>query len=195
MTTATRFFESQGGRHDSSEVRTGAVRHEHDVLKAAYAVALATRGAAVVVNDLGSSPGGDGTDSEPAAAVTAAIDASGGRAIANLDDVSTAAGAQRMITVALETFGRIDVVINNAGIVNRSTFPDTTLEDMQRHIAVHQIGTFNVSRAAWPHMVRQKYGRMIATLDQQTAGERAGLIRLAGLSRDATFWRCIPGSR
>jgi NAD(P)-dependent dehydrogenase (short-subunit alcohol dehydrogenase family) len=147
-------------------VVTGAGRG----LGAAYAVALATRGAAVVVNDLGSSLGGDGTDSEPAAAVTAAIDASGGRAIVNFDDVSTAAGAERMITVALETFGRIDVVINNAGIVNRSTFPDTTLEDMQRHIAVHQIGTFNVSRAAWPHMVRQKYGRVIATISRAIFG-------------------------
>jgi NAD(P)-dependent dehydrogenase (short-subunit alcohol dehydrogenase family) len=151
---------------DRVAVVTGAGRG----LGAAYAVALAARGAAVVVNDLGSALGGDGTDSKPATAVTAAIDAAGGQAIANFDDVSTAAGAQRIITAALKTFGRIDVVINNAGILNRSTFPDTTLQDMQRHIAVHQIGTFNVSRAAWPHMVRQQYGRVIATISKAIFG-------------------------
>src|SRR5262245_62962975 len=83
----------------------------------AYARLLAARGAQVVVNDLGGSIGGDGADAEPAAAVAAEIAAAGGIAIADTSDVATVEGGQSLIDLAVERFGRIDVVINNAGIM------------------------------------------------------------------------------
>ena len=129
----------------------------------AHALLLADRGARVVVNDLGGSMEGDGADAEPAATVAAEIVAAGGDAIADTNDVATTAGAQALVDAAVEQFGRIDILINNAGIMRWAGFPEADADNLERHLAVHVGGSFNTTRAAWPHMVEQGYGRIVMT--------------------------------
>jgi NAD(P)-dependent dehydrogenase (short-subunit alcohol dehydrogenase family) len=129
----------------------------------AYAMLLAERGAGVVVNDLGGSMEGDGADEEPASAVAAEIAAAGGNAVADGSDVATVEGAQNLVDTATERFGRLDILINNAGIMRWAGFPELDVENLERHLAVHVFGSFNTTRAAWPHMVGQRYGRIIMT--------------------------------
>ena len=116
-----------------------------------YALAFAARGAAIVVNDLGTTLVGDGAStSQPADAVVAEIRKSGGRAVANYSSVGTADGAKGIIDTALNEFGQIDTLVNNAGILNMKPFAEVTLEGLQRHLAVHVLGSFLVCKAAWP---------------------------------------------
>jgi NAD(P)-dependent dehydrogenase (short-subunit alcohol dehydrogenase family) len=129
----------------------------------AHARLLADRGARVVVNDLGGSREGVGADVEPATAAAAEIDAAGGVAIADNSDVATPAGAQSLVDAAVEQFGRIDILINNAGIIRWAGFPEADADNLARHLAVHVTGSFNTTRAAWPHMVEQGYGRIVMT--------------------------------
>lgn len=140
-------------------VVTGAGRG----LGRAYARLLAARGASVVVNDLGGSAVGEGADDGPAAAVVAEIAAAGGAAVADGNDVATVAGADALIARAIEVFGRIDVLVNNAGIMRWSRLPDLDLDDLHAHWAVHVAGSFNTVRAAWPHFAGQEYGRIVMT--------------------------------
>ena len=129
----------------------------------AHARLLAARGASVVVNDLGGSRQGVGADSGPAASVAAEIVAAGGVAIADGSDVATTEGAQTLVDAALAQFGRLDVLINNAGIIRWRGMPEVDADDLARHFAVHVGGSFNTARAAWPHMVEQRYGRIVNT--------------------------------
>jgi NAD(P)-dependent dehydrogenase (short-subunit alcohol dehydrogenase family) len=129
----------------------------------AYARLLAARGAQVVVNDLGGSMGGDGSDAEPASVAAGEIAAAGGVAIPDTSDVATVEGGQALVERAIERFGRIDVVINNAGIMRWAGLPDVDADNLARHLAVHVGGSFNTTRAAWPHMVEQGYGRIVMT--------------------------------
>lgn len=129
----------------------------------AHARLLAERGARVVVNDLGGSMEGVGADAEPASIVAAEIVDSGGVAIADTSDVANLAGGQALVDAALERFGRVDVLVNNAGIMKWARFPDVDADDLQRHFAVHVAGSFNTTRAAWPHLVEQGYGRVVMT--------------------------------
>jgi NAD(P)-dependent dehydrogenase (short-subunit alcohol dehydrogenase family) len=129
----------------------------------AYALLLAGRGARVVVNDLGGSMQGVGTDAEPACGVAAEIVAAGGAAIADDSDVATTAGAQTLVDAAVSQFGRLDILINNAGIIRWAGFPEADDDNLARHLAVHVGGSFNTTRAAWPHMVGQRYGRIVMT--------------------------------
>jgi NAD(P)-dependent dehydrogenase (short-subunit alcohol dehydrogenase family) len=129
----------------------------------AYARLLAERGAAVVVNDLGGAVDGAGTDGRPADDVAAEIAAAGGSALADTSDVAAASGAQAVIDIALERFGRLDILINNAGIMQWAGFPDADEDNLARHLAVHTIGSFNTARAAWPHMCEARYGRIVMT--------------------------------
>ena len=129
----------------------------------AHAVLLADRGASVVVNDLGGSMEGVGADRGPAADVAAEIDAAGGVAIADTNDVSTAAGAQLLVDAAVEQFGRVDILINHAGIIRGAGFPKADADNLAAHLAVHVAGSFNTTRAAWPRMVEQRYGRIVMT--------------------------------
>jgi NAD(P)-dependent dehydrogenase (short-subunit alcohol dehydrogenase family) len=129
----------------------------------AYARLLADRGASVVVNDLGGSMGGAGADTQVASAVAVAIVAAGGAAIADASDVATAEGAQGLIDTAVGEFGRLDIVINNAGIIRWAGPPDADLDNLSRHLDVHVGGSFNTTRAAWPHMIEQGYGRIVMT--------------------------------
>jgi NAD(P)-dependent dehydrogenase (short-subunit alcohol dehydrogenase family) len=129
----------------------------------AYARLLAERGADVVVNDLGGSMQGTGGDGAVAAAVAAEIDAGGGTAVADDNDVASPAGARALVDSALQRFGRIDVLINNAGIIRWAGLPEADLDNLERHLAVHVLGSFNTTRAAWPHMVERSYGRIVMT--------------------------------
>lgn len=129
----------------------------------AYALLLADRGARVVVNDLGGSMQGVGVDGAVASAVAAEIDAAGITALADDNDVASADGARALIDSAIEKFGRLDILINNAGIIQWAGLPDADLDNLVRHIAVHVLGSFNTTRAAWPHMVEQGYGRIVMT--------------------------------
>jgi NAD(P)-dependent dehydrogenase (short-subunit alcohol dehydrogenase family) len=129
----------------------------------AYALLLADRGASVVVNDLGGSIEGVGADSGPASSVAAEILAAGGAAIADTSDVATAAGAQALVDAAAEQLGRLDILINNAGIVQWAGFPKADADNLASHLDVHVAGSFNTTRAAWPHMVEQGYGRVVMT--------------------------------
>ena len=129
----------------------------------AYARLLAARGAQVVVNDLGGSMDGVGADAAPAAEVVAEIGAAGGAGVANADDVATTAGAQALVDTAVDVFGRLDVLVNNAGIIRWAGFPEADAENLARHLDVHVAGSFNTARAAWPHFVDQGYGRVVMT--------------------------------
>jgi NAD(P)-dependent dehydrogenase (short-subunit alcohol dehydrogenase family) len=129
----------------------------------AHARLLAQRGARVVVNDLGGSIDGAGADAGPASAVAAEITAAGGEAVADTNDVATVAGAGALVAAAVAQFGRLDVLVNNAGIVEWAALPDADDANLARHLAVHVGGSFHTTRAAWPHMVEQHYGRIVMT--------------------------------
>jgi NAD(P)-dependent dehydrogenase (short-subunit alcohol dehydrogenase family) len=129
----------------------------------AYALLLASRGARVVVNDLGGSIRGLGSDGAVASRVATEIAAAGGSAIADGNDVAAASGAQALIGAAVDNFGRLDILVNNAGIMQWAGLPDVDHENVERHLAVHVLGSFNTTRAAWPHMVEQGYGRIVMT--------------------------------
>ena len=129
----------------------------------AYAHLLAERGARVVVNDLGGSMQGEGTDAGPASAVVSEIVDAGGDATADTHDIATVAGADALARAAIEAFGRLDVLVNNAGIIRWAGLPEVDADNFERHLAVHLVGSFNTTRAAWPHMVEQGYGRVVMT--------------------------------
>jgi NAD(P)-dependent dehydrogenase (short-subunit alcohol dehydrogenase family) len=128
-----------------------------------YAQLLAGRGASVVVNDLGGSMGGRGADAEVASAVAAEIVAAGGTAVADNSDVASEGGAQTLIDAAVQQFGRLDILINNAGIIKWAGFPEADRDNLERHLAVHVVGSFNTTRVAWPLLVEQGYGRIVMT--------------------------------
>ena len=125
------------------------------------ALMLAQNGANVVVNDLGGSGRGEGQDAAPATEVVEAIKAAGGDAVANLDSVADSKAAQGMVDQAVDSFGRLDIVVNNAGILRDSIFHKMTEEDWDLVISVHLKGAFNVSRAAATRFREQQSGRMI----------------------------------
>src|SRR4051812_35829005 len=129
----------------------------------AHARLLADRGARVVVNDLGGSMEGVGADAGPASAVVDEIVAAGGAALADDHDVATTVGAQALVDAAVEHFGRLDVLVNNAGIIRWAGLPEADADNLGQHLAVHVGGSFNTTRAAWPHMVEQGYGRIVMT--------------------------------
>ncbi len=125
------------------------------------ALLCAREGAAVVVNDLGTSGEGEGNEQTPAAEVVALIEAEGGRAIANFASVSDPAGANSIIEDAISAFGRIDAVVNNAGILRDRIWHKMSAEDWRAVIDVHLHGSFNVSKAATPHFREQGSGSFI----------------------------------
>ncbi len=128
-----------------------------------HALALAKLGAKVVVNDLGGSVDGSGGSSDAANAVVEQIRAEGGEAVANGASVSDRAGAESIVKSALESFGTLDVVINNAGILRDKSFAKVTLDDFELVINVHLLGSAYVTRAAWPVLIEKGYGRVVLT--------------------------------
>lgn len=129
----------------------------------AEAIALAQAGASVVVNDLGVNLSGTGQSGGPADDVVAEIKKDGGQAVANYDSVADYDGAGRIIQTAIDHFGRVDILINNAGILGPDSLEETSPEDFDRVIAVHLKGTFNTCKHAVPHMKTQHFGRIINT--------------------------------
>ena len=122
------------------------------------ALACAAEGARVVVNDIGASVAGDGHDDGPAQRVVDEIRAAGGTAVANTDSVSESASAARIVATAIQAFGRIDGVINNAGILRDRFFHKMSADEFDTVVKVHLYGTFHVSRAAAPHFKDQGSG-------------------------------------
>jgi NAD(P)-dependent dehydrogenase (short-subunit alcohol dehydrogenase family) len=125
------------------------------------ALAMAREGAKVVVNDIGASVSGEGQDAGPAQKVVDEIKAMGGQAAANTDSVSDAADAARIIQTAIDSFGRIDVVVNNAGILRDRFFHKMSMDEWDAVLKVHLYGAFYVSRAAAPHFKEQESGNYI----------------------------------
>ncbi|MGW0160081.1 SDR family oxidoreductase [Mycobacterium sp. NPDC003323] len=128
-----------------------------------HALEFGRRGAHVVVNDVGASVDGTGQSSSAAQNVVDEIVAAGGSAVANTDSVATPEGGQAIITTATEAFGRVDVLVNNAGILRDAAFKNMTAEQTDAVIDVHLRGAFNVTRAVWPVMREQGYGRIVMT--------------------------------
>ena len=128
-----------------------------------HALELARRGAKVVINDLGGTMDGSGGSSDAAEAVVAEIKAMGGEAIANGGSVSDRAGAQSMVDDAINAWGRVDVLINNAGILRDKSFSKMTLDDFEMVVNVHLMGAAYCSHAVWPIMREQNYGRILMT--------------------------------
>lgn len=128
-----------------------------------HALELARRGARVVVNDLGGSVSGDGDDASAAQKVVDEITAAGGEAVANHDSVATADGGEAIVQAALDAFGTVDIVVNNAGILRDKTFHNMTPELLEPVIAVHLLGAFYVTQPAWKVMRDKGYGRVVNT--------------------------------
>lgn len=128
-----------------------------------HALELAARGARVVVNDLGGSAEGTGHSAAPAQQVVDEIVAAGGDAIANYASVSDEQGAASIVQDALDRWGRVDIVINNAGILRDKSFSKVSTEDFRTVMDVHLWGSIFVTKAAWPHMISQRYGRILMT--------------------------------
>ncbi|MDJ0885046.1 MAG: SDR family NAD(P)-dependent oxidoreductase [Desulfobacterales bacterium] len=130
----------------------------------AYALELARRGAQVVVNDLGGARDGAGAGSaSPAEAVVAEIEAAGGAAVASFDNVATAEGGAAIVQTAVEAFGTVDIVINNAGILRDKSFVKMTPENWQAVLDVHLSGAYHVTRPAFEVMKARGYGRVVMT--------------------------------
>ena len=128
-----------------------------------HALLFAQRGAKVVINDLGGSRDGTGAGSEMADQVVQEIKDAGGEAVANYDNVATPDGGKAITQTALDAFGSIDIVVNNAGILRDVTFHKMDDAQWDSVVKVHLYGTYYVTRAAWPHMRENNYGRVIVT--------------------------------
>ena len=140
----------------------------------ATALQLARMGAAVVVNDLGTTVEGTGHDARVAAAVVAEIEAAGGRAIASAASVTDFAGVERMVAEAVDRFGGVDVLINNAGMSSTAPIWEMDPDVFDRVSASHAKGTFNTIRCAAPHMRARGWGRIVNLVS------RAGLVGIPG---------------
>ena len=128
-----------------------------------HALDFARRGAKVVVNDLGGSMDGSGGSSEAAEAVVAEIKAAGGEAIANGSSVTDDAGVDNMIAQTMDAYGRIDVLVNNAGVLRDKSFAKMEIGDFTFVVDVHLFGTMKPTKAVWPIMKEQGYGRIMVT--------------------------------
>src|SRR3954449_13004713 len=128
-----------------------------------HALELAKRGALIVVNDLGGSVDGQGASHTAAQKVVDEIKAAGGDAVANYDSVATPEGGENIVKTAVDAFGRIDIIINNAGILRDTSFKNMTKDMLEPVLDVHLKGAFYVTQAAWQPMRDQGYGRIVNT--------------------------------
>lgn len=173
--------------HDQVAVVTGAGRG----LGRLYALDLARRGASVVVNDLGGTMHGDGSDTAVADTVVDEIRAAGGRAVASYDSVDSAEGGQAIVDAAVANFGHVDVVVSNAGIFNSIPFDQLAADDWRRMLRVHLDGGFYLSQPAYQVMMRQHYGRFVfisssagnfgQPMEAHYAAAKTGLVGLSNV--------------
>ena len=155
-----------------------------------HALLLASRGAQIVVNDLGGAVDGSGGDLGPAANTAQEINDLGGVAVADGNSVSTMEGGAGIIKTAVDAFGRVDIVVNNAGILRDKSFHNMDEAMIDAVLAVHLKGAFNVTKAAWPVMREQSYGRIVNTSSNSgilgnfgQANYGAAKMGLVGLTR------------
>ncbi|OBG99706.1 short-chain dehydrogenase [Mycobacterium sp. E2699] len=167
-----------------------------------YALLLASRGAKVVVNDHGGGLTGDGADNGPARDVVREIVAAGGQAVACTDSVATAAGGKAIIDAALDSYGRVDVLIHNAGNVRRGSLKEMSYQDFDAVLDVHLRGAFHVVRPAFPVMCDAGYGRIVLTSsigglygNQDVANYAAAKAGVIGLSNVAALEGAADGVR
>jgi NAD(P)-dependent dehydrogenase (short-subunit alcohol dehydrogenase family) len=156
-----------------------------------YAIELARRGAAVVVNDLGGSMHGDGADASIADAVVEEIERAGGIAAASHDSVDSPEGGEAIVRTAIDRFGRLDAVVSNAGIFNSVAFEDLSPADWRRMLSVHLDGGFYLSQPAYREMKAAGYGRFVfisssggmfgQPMEAHYAAAKAGLVGLANV--------------
>lgn len=156
-----------------------------------YAIDLARRGAAVVVNDLGATMGGAGSDASVADQVVEEIRAAGGRAVASHDSVDSAEGGRAIVDSAVENFGRLDVVVSNAGIFNSIPFEQLSAADWRQMLRVHLDGGFYLSQPAYQVMMKQRYGRFVfisssagnfgQPMEAHYAAAKTGLVGLSNV--------------
>jgi NAD(P)-dependent dehydrogenase (short-subunit alcohol dehydrogenase family) len=151
-----------------------------------HALLLADKGARVVVADYGVGIDGAGSSSAPAEGVVAEIRDSGGDAVACCASVADERGASSIVEAAIDAFGRVDAVINNAGIHDPGAFEGLAIEQFRRMINVHFFGSVFVARAAWPHFIRAGYGRVVNTVSEAMLG---GIPELSsyGAAKGAVF--------
>ncbi len=128
-----------------------------------HAMMMASRGALIVVNDLGGAIDGTGGDKGAAERVVDEVEAAGGEAVADTNSVSTAEGGKAIVQTAIDVFGRVDIVVNNAGILRDKSFHNLTPDLWAPVVDVHLNGAYFVTSAAWPYMREQSYGRVIST--------------------------------
>ncbi len=175
-----------------------------------YALLLASRGAKVVVNDPGGSLTGDGSDGAPAHEVVREIAAAGGQAVANTDSVATVEGGQAIVAAAIENYGRVDILIHNAGTVRRGSLKELSYQDFEAVLDVHLRGAFHVVRPAFPLMCAAGYGRIVLTSSigglygnhgvANYAAAKAGIVGLTnvvaleGAAEGVTCNAIIPGA-
>jgi len=139
-----------------------------------HALLFAKQGAKVVVNDVGSVTSGEGGDTSVADALVEEIRSAGGTAVANHDSVATWEGASRIVDTAIDNYGRLDILVNNAGILRDKTFSKVEMSDFDAVMQVHFWGTVYCTKAAWSHMVNQKYGRVVFTSSSSGHGGNFG---------------------
>ncbi len=172
---------------DQVAIVTGAGRG----LGRSYALELARRGAAVVVNDLGGTMHGEGADTSIADQVVAEIEGAGGVAVASHDSVASPQGGEAIVAMAVERFGRLDAVVSNAGIFNSVAFEELSADDWRRMLSVHLDGGFYLSQPAYRVMKAQRYGRFVfisssggmfgQPMEAHYAAAKAGLVGLTNV--------------
>ncbi len=190
-----RIDTSGGGHVGLFDGKVAVVTGSGRGLGRAHALALAAEGASVVVNDVGGAVGGGGRDSGPADEVVAEIVAEGGSAVTDATDVSTIAGGEALIAVALAAFGRVDVLVNNAGISRSVAIADLDDAVIDAHLGVHLKGVIGTTRAAFLAMAAQGGGAIVNTtsgagLDPQVGGSSPyGMAKAAlySFTRTAAF--------
>jgi NAD(P)-dependent dehydrogenase (short-subunit alcohol dehydrogenase family) len=146
----------------------------------AHALMLAARGAKVVVADVGAALDGAGSSHKPADEVVDEIQSAGGIAVAVYASVADPDGAATIVGTAVDAFGRLDAVINNAGINANVRFEDVSLEQFSRMIAVHYLGAVHMCRAAWPHLIDAGNGRIVNTCSEAMLGAHGNASDYAG---------------
>ena len=172
-------------------VVTGAGRG----LGRAHAIRLAAAGSAVLVNDVGANPSGQGTDLAVAETVSAEIVAAGGRAVANADSVASFEGAERIIDAAVEHFGSVDILINNAGFVTSTALSDLDEARLLSLMSVHFIGAVGTMKAAIPRMLGGGFGRVVNTVSETSFDHRTETSLGYGAAKAAVWSATLAAAR